>query len=343
MTGDRPSLPEARRALLAAGARLSSEGLVARTWGNLSLRISESSMLITPSGIPYADLSEDMLALVDLETGDWTGPLKPSGERGLHRGIYLARPDVGAIVHTHQNAASSCAAARVPIPCSWGLTPCAPYALPGTKAISAKSTRELGAGRAVLLANHGVFAVGAGMDEAFEVALALESAAADLIARKAGGAAGAGGASTADATAAALPAAPNAPWNPADLSSAALADGTRVLVSRAPYTLAWAERGIALPAVLDDLAQIVGIRVPAARDWPTRRPGSEALFVKGSGLISRGPDAEAIAMVVEKAARAAICGEALGGAKRLPIHEAALMRFVYTRSYAKRASEVKDR
>jgi ribulose-5-phosphate 4-epimerase/fuculose-1-phosphate aldolase len=327
VTGPAPGSSDAlaaRAALVAAGERLLAEGLVARSWGNLSLRLPGGAMAITPSGIPYPDLREDMIAVVDLATGEWSGPLKPSGERELHRLIYLARPEVRAIVHTHQNAASACAASRVAVPSPWGQTPCAPYALPGTSKLAVATTAALGAGPSVLLANHGALTVGASMDEAFEAALKLESAAADFLAREAK---------------APLPARPDAAWNPARLASAELADGTSVLVSTAPYTLAWAERAIALPAVLDDLAQIVGVKVPASLLWPERRPRAEALLVKGRGLLSRGPDAEAIAMVVEKAARAAICGEATGGAVKLSVLEAALMRVVYKRSYAKRASK----
>jgi L-fuculose-phosphate aldolase len=315
---------EARRELVEAGLRLSRAGLVARSWGNLSLRLDDESMVVTPSGIPYADLREHMIVVVDLETGEWSGEWKPSGERGLHREIYLSRPEVRAVVHTHQVAASVCAAARIGVKAPWGETPCAPYALPGTKALVKRTAGALGDGPAVLLANHGVFAVGASLDEAFRVALDLESAAGDFLSRASG---------------VALPARPDARWSERDLSRADLLDGTEVLVSAAPYTLAWAERGTALPALLDDLAQIVGVRVPAADAWPARRPKSDALFVKGRGLLSWGPDAEAIAMVVEKAARAAICGEAIGGAIKLNIFEAALMRIVYTRSYAKRAAK----
>jgi L-ribulose-5-phosphate 4-epimerase len=318
----------ARAALVAAGSRLLAEGLVARSWGNLSLRLSDKAMAITPSGIPYPELREDMIALVDLETGEWTGNLKPSGERELHRRIYLARPDVRAIVHTHQNAASACAAARVAVPSAWGSTPCAPYALPGTSKLAAATTAALAAGPAVLLANHGALTVATDLDKAFDVALVLEKAAGDFLSQKSGGA---------------LPARPDSVWNPRDLSSITLSDGANVLVSTAPYTLAWAERATALPAVLDDLAQIVGIKVPASSVWPERCPKSEALLVKGRGLLSRGADAEAIAMVVEKAARAGICGETVGGAVKLNSFEAALMRLVYKRSYAKRAAKVEKK
>jgi L-fuculose-phosphate aldolase len=321
MTG--ATITESRKQLVAAGMRLLEEGLAARTWGNLSLRVSESTMLITPSGIPYPSIRENMLALVDIYSGEWSGPLKPSGERGLHRAIYAARPDVHAIVHTHQFAASACAAARHSLPSSDGEIPCAAYALPGTQRLAQAVCTVLSTGRAALIANHGAVAAGATLEEAFDTVRNIETAAADFFVQQSHNK---------------LPARPDAPWNPRDIERTALNDGAPVLLSTAPYTLAWASRGRRLPAVLDDLAQIVGVRVPVVRRWPERSPGRVVLFVKDRGLLIQDPDAEAIAMVVEKAARAAICAESIGGAVKIPPLEAALMRLVYRTSYAKKAA-----
>lgn len=305
--------------------RLLEEGLAARTWGNLSLRVSDSTMLITPSGIPYPSIRENMLALVDLNTGAWTGPLKPSGERGLHRAIYAARPDVRAIVHTHQFAASACAAARRPLPSPEGDIPCADYALPGTQKLAQATCMALSTGSAALIANHGLVAVGAHIDDVFDTVRKIETAAADFFLLHSHDR---------------LPARPDTPWNSADLVPKESADGSSVLLSTAPYTLAWASRGRRLPAVLDDLAQIVGVSVPVVRRWPERSPGRVVHFVKDRGLLIRDPDAEAIAMVVEKAARAAICAESVGGAVKLNPVEAVIMRFIYKQSYSKRAARV---
>jgi ribulose-5-phosphate 4-epimerase/fuculose-1-phosphate aldolase len=314
---------QAREELVDAGRRLLALGLVARSWGNLSLRLGPKTMAITPSGIPYPDLTEEMIVVVDLETGDWSGNWKPSGERKIHREVYRLRPEVRAIVHTHQNAASACASARASVPAPWGQVPCAAYGLPGTKALTQAAVRALGDTPAVLLANHGVFAVGAGLSEAFARIQALETACADLIAEKARGP---------------LPARVDAPWDRSWLQSLPLADGYPALLSSAPFTKAWALRGEPLKASLDDLAQLVGPSVPAAPRVADHRPKNDALFVKDRGLIVSGDDAEALAMVVEKAARAFLGGEALGGAAAIPACEAHLMRWVYKNSYAKRAA-----
>jgi len=317
---------EARKELVAAGRRLLAGGLVARSWGNLSLRLDDRSMAVTPSGIPYPDLREEMIVVVDLVTDAWEGPWKPSGERKVHREIYRRRPDVKAVVHTHQNAASAWAASRLPVPTATGLVKCAPYALPGTKTLTQGTVDALGLGSAVLMANHGVFAVGADLDQAFTRIAGLEKdCAVQLASRALRG----------------LPAKADTPWDGAWLSPVTLADGTPAQVSTAPFTVAWAARRLPLPALLDDLAQLVGPRVRSADQLPARRPSADAVLVAGTGAVVCGADAEALAMVIEKAARAAIACEGLGGARPFPAWEARLMRWVYKNSYAKQAARAR--
>lgn len=312
------TLAEARRALVDAGRRLMAEGLVARSWGNVSVRLDAGSMAVTPSGILWNDLTEAMISVVDLETGDWKGDWKPSGERKVHREIYRRRPEVGAVVHTHQSAASVWAAARVP----FGDVPCAPYALPGTKALTQGTVDALGEGEAVLMANHGVFTVGADLEAAFQAVARLERACADKVAERG---------------LAPLPGRVDEPWNPGWLRPLAPVEGVAAWFSEAPFTRAWAQRGRVLPGILDDLAQFAGPRVRVVSNLPTRRPAHDVVLMRGSGAVVLGPDAEALAMVVEKAARAVLGAEGLGGAKAFPAWEARLMRFVYAQSYAKQA------
>lgn len=312
----------ARTALVDAGRRLLAEGLVARSWGNLSLRLDEKTMLVTPSGILWPEVTEAMLSRVDLETGEWTGKWKPSGERKVHREIYRRRPEVGAVAHTHQNAASVCAAARVSVPWGTELVACAPYALPGTKALTQGTVDALGSGAAVLMANHGVFAVGADLDQAFERIRALETACADLAAR-----------SNAE-----LPARTDLAWNPRWLTPVPDAPpGT--FRSSAPFTLAWSTRGRPLPALLDDLAQLAGARVKVVSHPPRSRLANDVVLIRDRGALVSGSDVEALAMVVEKACRAALGAEGLGGAQAFPAWEATLMRLVYKNAYAKQAHQ----
>jgi len=317
---------QARRALVDAGHRLLAEGLVARTWGNLSVRLDERSMLVTPSGIAYPDLTEAMIVRVDLDTDAWTGDHKPSGERKLHAETYRRRPEVMAGVHTHQVAASICAAARVPVPTPFGDVPCAPYALPGTKKITLGTVGALGQGPAVLMANHGAFAVGGTLDQAFDRVTELERACAAHVVLKR------------PREGSHMPADPDARWDPACLQPVQLGDGSPAWLSTAPFTVRFSILRRPLPPVLDDLAQLTGRRVRSLRSTPKRRPHADAVLVPGRGALVFGADHEAVAMVVEKAARAWIGGAGIGGAKSLPAWEALLMRAVYVRSYSKQSA-----
>jgi L-ribulose-5-phosphate 4-epimerase len=325
---------EARAAVVAAGRRLLADGLVARTWGNLSVRLDDA-MLVTPSGIPYPELTERSVVRVDLGTGTWSGPLRPSGEREVHRETYRRRPDVHAVVHTHQVAASVCAAARTAVTTSFGDVPCAAYGLPGTGKLTRATVDALGEGPAALMANHGVLAVGAGLGEAFRRVHALERECAAHAARRAADQVG---------TVGPVPAPFDAPWDPAALAGTRLADGSPAWWSTAPYTAFVADRRLPMPAVLDDVAQLTGRQVPCLADVPRRRPHGDAVLVAGRGALVVGDDHEATAMVVEKAARAWVGARLLTGRVRpLPAWEALLMRTVYVRSYSRRAAVIADR
>jgi hypothetical protein len=172
------------------------------------------------------------------------------------------------------------------------------------------------------MANHGVFTVGADLDEAFRRISDLEIACADFLAARAQ---------------APLPVRADAPWDQAWVTPLALADGTGAFLSAAPFTLAWSASGRPLKALLDDLAQLSGPRVRCVSAVPGRRPASDVVLVRGRGAVVSGADATALAMVVEKAARAALGAPGLGGARPFPAWEAALMRWVYKNSYSKQA------
>ena len=107
---------EARILVRDAGLKLVHEGLVARTWGNVSVRLDEERYVITPSGRDYDTLEPEEMVVVNLRTGDYEGHIKPSSERKVHAEIYRTRNDVGAVIHTHQTNASVVAAARREVP-----------------------------------------------------------------------------------------------------------------------------------------------------------------------------------------------------------------------------------
>ena len=93
---------ELRNIVVATGPELLREGLVARTWGNISARVDDTHYLITPSGMDYEKLTADDLVLCDRVRGTFEGGNRPSSERGVHAIAYELFPEVGFVIHTHQ-------------------------------------------------------------------------------------------------------------------------------------------------------------------------------------------------------------------------------------------------
>lgn len=175
----------AHEQLIAASLSLVEKQLVARTWGNLSIRLSEKRFLITPSGIPYENLKAEDLVELDLETLAWSGKRKPSSEKGLHAMIYRERPMVQVVIHTHQAWASAFAAARKGIAAQEkaAAIPCARYALPTTKALT-RAVQEVISGstvNTVILANHGALVCAEDCETAIKLAVNLEERARQAI------------------------------------------------------------------------------------------------------------------------------------------------------------------
>ncbi len=170
--------------IIEAGKRLLKEGLVARTWGNVSIRIDENFMLVTPCGRQYEDLMPADIVLVNYHTSKYEGTVKPSSEKELHCEIYRTRKEVNAVIHTHQMNASTVAAARREVPpilddMAQIIGPSvrvADYALPSTKKIVTKTVKALKGRNAALMANHGAVCIGRDMEEAFVVCQVLEKA-----------------------------------------------------------------------------------------------------------------------------------------------------------------------
>jgi L-fuculose-phosphate aldolase len=177
-------MDQLKQQILKGGERLLKEGLVARTWGNISIRVDETHMLITPSGRPYEELTLDDIVLVDYHSSKYEGVVKPSSEKELHCEIYRTRKEIHAVIHTHQMNASTVAAAQREVPpilddMAQLIGPSvrvADYALPSTKKITKKTVKALKGRNAALMANHGAVCVGRDLDEAFVVCQVLEKA-----------------------------------------------------------------------------------------------------------------------------------------------------------------------
>ncbi len=175
---------EIKKLVCDSGKKLLREGYVSGTWGNISFRIDDKLMAITPSGREYETMVPDDIVIVNYLDHSYEGEIKPSSEFKLHTEIYRTRKNIHAIIHTHQMNASTVAAARREVPpilddMAQIIGPtvrCADYALPNTKKIVKKTVKALRGRYAALMANHGAVCIGRDMDEAFVVCQVLEKA-----------------------------------------------------------------------------------------------------------------------------------------------------------------------
>ncbi len=175
---------EAKELVIEAGKKLLEAGLIARTWGNISARISDTQFVITPSGRDYESLTPDEIVVVNIEDCSYTGRIKPSSEKGVHAAAYRFQKNVNFVIHTHQIYASAVSILGIDLKVGqeWknllgSLVPCAEYGLSATKKLTDAVSRMIQSNpdsRAILMRNHGTLCMGTTQEEAFLVAKALE-------------------------------------------------------------------------------------------------------------------------------------------------------------------------
>lgn len=183
-----------RESLIATALAMEKAGFAVAKSGNVSCR-SGGSMLITPSGLPYAATTPDDLVALSLDGTPHVAGRTPSSEWRFHAAVYRARPEAQAIVHTHSPKATALSSARRGIPAFHYTVAlaggsdirCAEYATFGTQDLADHAVRALEGRRAVLLANHGVIAFGATLEAAFMLATEVESLAGRYLALLAAG------------------------------------------------------------------------------------------------------------------------------------------------------------
>jgi L-fuculose-phosphate aldolase len=173
------SLTDARRTVIELSKRLRPDGLVVGTSGNVSVRY-EDSVLITPSGLDYDELTVDDICVLDLSGQIIEGHLKPSTETPMHLVAYHD-PSVRAVVHTHSPFATVLSTVIDELPpihyMMSTLGPSilvAPYATPASQELGIAMQRGLKDRLAVILQNHGTVAVGPTAEKAYRNAVSLE-------------------------------------------------------------------------------------------------------------------------------------------------------------------------
>ncbi len=179
-----------RQAVLEASLWLSDHGYFGSTrgtGGNVSIRIPDDSLMaVTPSSVKYHELSTQDVCIVDLNGGVVDACRTPSVETGMHAVIYRSRPDVGAVVHTHQIFGSVFALINQPIPAlfdevSFTLGPSVevvPYGLSGSADLVNNVAGKLSNNaNAYIIQNHGIIALGKNLDKAILAAELIEKVA----------------------------------------------------------------------------------------------------------------------------------------------------------------------
>jgi L-fuculose-phosphate aldolase len=177
-----------RAAVVATARAMNASSINRGKAGNVSARHRTSGFdgyLITPTGLPYASMApSDIVAMpIAGEANAAIGSRLPSSEWRFHRDIYRARPDAGAIVHTHSPFATSLACLGRGIPAFHYMVAlaggndirCAPYATFGTQELSEHAVRALEGRLACLLRHHGMIAIGPSLSKAMWLAVEVET------------------------------------------------------------------------------------------------------------------------------------------------------------------------
>ncbi len=163
------TVPEIRASILEAGRRLHDRFFVASNDGNISARLPDGTILITPTTVNKGDMRDEDLLTVDLDGKVLAGSRRPSSEMKMHLAVYRARPDAKAIVHAHPPTATGFAACRMrldqdvilpEVVFGLGKVGFAEYGTPTTEEIPRAVEREIGECDALLLANHGALTLG---------------------------------------------------------------------------------------------------------------------------------------------------------------------------------------
>jgi L-fuculose-phosphate aldolase len=170
-----------REQLLAITLKLNELGLNRGTSGNASVRDGDG-FLVTPTGLAAEQMMPGDMVRMHFD-GDHEGEREPSSEWRFHRDILAARPEIGAVIHTHSMFATTLACLHREIPpfhymiavAGGDSIRCAPYALFGSQALSDAALAALEDRRACLLANHGMIALGRDLDQALAVAVEIET------------------------------------------------------------------------------------------------------------------------------------------------------------------------
>ena len=325
---------EAKRLVIEAGHRLTKAGLVARTWGNISARISDTQFVITPSGMAYDRITPDDIVTVNIADCSYEGNIKPSSEKGIHAETYALRSDVNFIIHTHQLYATAYGVTGYPLRLRdkvlGEIVPNATYAISATKKLKENviaSLTDNPKASAVFMRGHGALFLGADCESCFAASERLE----DLCRAK-----------VKDTLH--LDGAEDAPLTIPDVLRKRMGSAA-LLFTDSPAVYEASKSGRTKFPVIDDMAQIGGtdfVCLNIRSGWEKAAAISLAernvVFIRGRGAVCSGasPDeAEAVAVVLEKNCLSALYAQAMNVDFRIRFPDALLQRGIYRLKYSK--------
>jgi L-fuculose-phosphate aldolase len=180
---------DAHQAVLQTAKELLAKGLVEGTAGNVSARMADGNICITPSSVDYRAMALEDLVVIDPSGEVVSGEKPPSSEKLLHLACYEAFEEVGSVIHSHPVHATMFAVAHKPIPACideftvyvGGEVAVTDYAVSGSSGVGQSAVECLGQRGAALLANHGMVAVGKSPADALHVTALVERTAEIII------------------------------------------------------------------------------------------------------------------------------------------------------------------
>lgn len=169
-------------ATLTAAQSMVTSGLVQGTAGNVSARLPDGNVVMTPASLAYETMTEDDLVVCHPNGEVVEGSRAPTSEKALHLACLRAHTDIGAVMHSHATYCTMFAITHQPIPCVieefdiyvGGDVPVTRYEMTGSDELGEEAARHLADRGAVLIANHGLLAVGKNPKDALKVSQLVE-------------------------------------------------------------------------------------------------------------------------------------------------------------------------
>ena len=158
---------QVRAEIVEVGRRLHARGFIAANDGNISVRLDETRLLTTPTGVSKGFMTPDMLVMTDLQGVKLADGRSPSTELLMHLAVYEVRPEIKAVVHAHPPTATGFAVAGIPLDravlaevvTTLGSIPIAEYGTPSTPQLADAVRQFIQTHDGLLLANHGALTV----------------------------------------------------------------------------------------------------------------------------------------------------------------------------------------